>query len=718
METSTAYEYWRGRLPEEEASKISAALLASPDLARQYREEEQLFVRISKLREFRINTNVIFSSAVMAKIETQSRLNARLRLLKFVPLLIVALGATYFLVMSEPEPHINVSGGLATRYNDVRLVNSLNAVFTYVEGAFGALVMVMAGIGAMIAAGTRRFKVAGSLCTVALAAFVLRSVTATFFNDNTIREGGGESNFPGNFQRPAPRMHYNDSYVNHSPQNIRPYSAAVVTAPAETYNSGSYYGGKEKYGEYDENPRFITRETPFSTFSVDVDTGSYSNMRRFLRAGTLPPRESVRVEEFVNYFKYDYRAPTNEAFAVDFEAAPSPLQPDRHLLRIALKARQVPRDNEHGWNLVFLIDVSGSMASNDKLPLVQKSLRLLVERMRPGDRVAIVTYAGDVSIPLDSTSGSEKARILSVVDGLQSGGSTNGGSGIDLAYRVAEANFQEGSTNRIILATDGDFNMGNYSFEGLMDLVEEKRRSGVTLTTLGFGQGNLNEHMMEQLSNRGNGNYFYIDSFKEARKVFDLDLFANVELVAKDVKLQLQLNPQHVAQYRLIGFDNRRLKTEDFSDDYKDAGEVGSGHTVTALYELVLAGSSPLKDEPAVALRYTDHAPLPIVEPADAHNNELGILSIRYKDPDSSRSKLIELPIIANDALKSGSEASADFRFTAAVAYFAALLRNSKYKGNYSFADVAELASSGKGVDHSGQRAEFIELVRDAERCK
>jgi Ca-activated chloride channel family protein len=462
----------------------------------------------------------------------------------------------------------------------------------------------------------------------------------------------------------------------------------------------------ESYSRIYENPFLDVRQNPLSTFSIDVDTASYANLRRFLNSGSLPPKDAVRIEEMVNYFTYQYAPPNDERpFAVHAEVAGCPWQPKHRLLRIALKGREIDLENRPASNLVFLIDVSGSMDNPAKLPLLKNALHLLVDKLAENDRAAMVVYAGSSGLVLPSTSGLYKETILAALDQLQAGGSTNGGSGIQLAYQVAREKFIKGGTNRVILCTDGDFNLGVTDQGSLTRLIEEEAKSGVFLSVLGFGAGNLKDSTMEQLADRGNGNYAYIDTPAEARKVLVEQLGGTLVTIAKDVKLQLELNPAQVAAYRLIGYENRLLRAEDFNDDKKDAGEIGAGHTVTAFYELVPAGG----EAPAAkvdGLKYQ-----PPAEPAAA-SDELLTLKLRYKEPEGDTSKLIETAV--KDAGKAYPQASEDFQFAAAVAGFGLVLRDSQYKGDLTFGAVAELAQAGRGADASGYRAEMIELVKKA----
>ncbi|MBN8548688.1 MAG: von Willebrand factor type A domain-containing protein [Deltaproteobacteria bacterium] len=488
--------------------------------------------------------------------------------------------------------------------------------------------------------------------------------------------------------------------VEIAPQHFSMPPAAPARMLAESYLSVS------------ENTPTLVQDEPVSTFSIDVDTASYANTRRFISSGQLPPVNAVRIEEFINYFDYNYPVQYEKPFTLSYEIAPSPLEKEKFLLKLGIKARDA-QPNQKGWNIVLLVDVSGSMMDSNKLELLKRSLPVLVERMRPQDKIAIVTYAGTAGVVLDSTSGNEKARILSAIESLSSGGSTNGAGGISAAYEIAQQNIIEGGINRVILMTDGDFNVGVTSHEDLIRLIEQQRKTGITLTTIGVGTGNLKDGMMEQLADKGNGNYFYLDSFKEARKVLQTDLVGNMEVVAKDVKLQIEFNPQQVAQYRLVGYDNRRLQKQDFNNDAIDAGEIGTGHTVTALYEVVLTNTDAakhLQDD----LRYQKGSEPKKIEVPEDKRAELGFLKIRYKKPDEDRSNLIEYPIAAADIRKDLAQASDDFRFAAAVSYFGTLLRKSQYAGKYTFSEILSLAQGAKGADPKGYRQEFIELVKDA----
>lgn len=464
-------------------------------------------------------------------------------------------------------------------------------------------------------------------------------------------------------------------------------------------------GNREGYAHISENEFAPVGSNPISTFSIDVDRASYANVRRFLNAGTRPPVDAVRIEELINYFPYDDPAPyadDEHPFTVSTEVAAAPWAPNHHLLRIGLKGREIDMDDAPASNLVFLFDVSGSMSSPDKLPLLKSAFEMLVNELRPEDRVAIVVYAGAAGLVLPSTPGDERETILEALRNLQAGGSTAGGAGIRLAYSVAAENYIEGGNNRVILATDGDFNVGASSDAEMIRLIEEKREGGTFLTVLGFGTGNLQDAKMEQIADHGNGNFAYIDSRLEARKVLVNEMGGTLLTIAKDVKIQVEFNPSRVAAYRLIGYENRLLAAEDFNDDTKDAGELGAGHSVTALYEIVPVGA-----ETEVEIRDVD--PLRYQRPsggATADNEELLFVKLRYKEPTGTESKLLTRAVgdIEGDT-------SDDFRFSAAVAAWGMLLRSSEHCGDFTLADVSRLARSGLGEDPRGYRADFLALI-------
>lgn len=488
---------------------------------------------------------------------------------------------------------------------------------------------------------------------------------------------------------------------------------AYTSMPAPMPAPFAQANNTERYQHLADNAVKQVSSEPVSTFSLDVDTGSYSNVRRFLAQGQLPPQDAVRVEELVNYFPYSYGEARGEhPFAVGTELAPCPWNPGHWLLRVAVKADEVAAREMPPANLVFLVDVSGSMDDPAKLPLLKSSLKLLVDQLRAEDRVSLVVYAGREAVVLEPTAGSEREKIRRAIDNLSAGGSTAGEAGIRLAYRMAKSGYIKGGINRVLIATDGDFNVGLTDFEALKDLVERERESGVQFSSLGFGTGNYNEQLMEQLADAGNGSYGYIDTLQEGRKVLVDQVRSTLVTVAKDVKVQVEFNPQAVGEYRLIGYENRVLAREDFNNDKVDAGDVGAGATVTALYEITPAGGAATVDplrygtgrQPEVTIQYRR-------DPADA---EIAFVKLRYKQPDGSTSKLVTLPVVRGALKPSIDRASDDLRFAAAVAGFGQLLRGGKYTGDWTYDDVLQLANGARGKDEFGYRAEFTGLVRMA----
>ncbi|PHN04867.1 vWA domain-containing protein [Flavilitoribacter nigricans] len=460
----------------------------------------------------------------------------------------------------------------------------------------------------------------------------------------------------------------------------------------------------EDYSTINENRFLRPLNAPRSTFSIDVDAASYSNLRRFINEGQVPPKDAIRIEEMVNYFEYDYPQPRGyEPFTVSTEIGACPWQPEHRLLHIGLQGKRLPTAQIPASNLVFLLDVSGSMSDPNKLPLVQESLKMLTDNLRPEDKVAIVVYAGAAGVVLPSTSGSDKQKIKDAMTALEAGGSTAGGAGIKLAYKIARENFVEGGNNRIILATDGDFNVGASSDSELVRMIEKERESGVFLTVLGFGMGNYKDNKMQQLADKGNGNHAYIDNLNEARKVLVTEFGGTLFTIAKDVKLQIEFNPAKVAGYRLIGYENRLLNDEDFADDKKDAGEMGAGHTVTALYEIIPAGVESTFLADVDQLKYQE------VKTKNDGIGDLCTVKLRYKQPDGQKSQLIEQPV-ADVATADGS-LSNNFHWSAAVAQWGMLLRDSEFKGNANLADCRALAERAKGSDRNGYRAEMISLM-------
>ncbi|WP_227815337.1 vWA domain-containing protein [Nitrogeniibacter aestuarii] len=490
--------------------------------------------------------------------------------------------------------------------------------------------------------------------------------------------------------------------LNAAPMRSAEAIAQPMTKPASPMVVMPEPADRERYQSLDENPVKLAAQEPVSTFSIDVDTGAWSNTRRFINSGRLPPVDAVRVEEFINYFPYDYQADRSDhPFSVGTELARTPWNGNNLLMRVAIKGKDVAKDSLPPANLVFLVDVSGSMGSADKLPLLKSSLKLLVRQLRPQDRIALVTYAGQAGIVLPSTPGNEHHKIMAAIDNLSSGGSTAGATGIELAYRTAREGFIDGGINRILLSTDGDFNVGVTNFDQLKQMVERERKSGVSLSTLGFGTGNYNEQLMEQIADAGDGAYSYIDTLMEGHKVLVNEMTSTLATIAKDVKIQVEFNPAVIREYRLIGYENRQLAREDFNNDKVDAGEIGAGHTVTAIYELTPVEAPGL----ITPLRYgSDPGP-------DQHKaNELAQVRLRYKAPGSDASTLIER-IVQRDSTRPMAATSDDFRFATAIAGFGQLLRGGKYTGQWQLSDARALAAGALGADRFGYRGEAIRLM-------
>ncbi|MCB9447281.1 MAG: VWA domain-containing protein [Flavobacteriales bacterium] len=504
--------------------------------------------------------------------------------------------------------------------------------------------------------------------------------------------------------------------TNHYKENMEIYTQEEAmemgeASEAESIASESYAWESEQptgesYAHTTENRFNDAAASPLSTFSIDVDHASYTNVRRFLMAGSLPPAGAVRIEEMINYFPYDYEGPKDDQpFAVHTAYGDCPWNPSHKLLQIGLQGKKLSTEHLPASNLVFLIDVSGSMSDANKLPLLKRAFKQLVNNLGSRDRVAMVVYAGAAGLVLPSTSCDNKEAIMDALDKLEAGGSTAGGAGIELAYQVASEHLVADGNNRVILATDGDFNVGVSSEDGLVRLIEKKREQGVFLTICGFGIGNYQDSDMEAMSNAGNGNYFYIDSYQEAHKVFSKEMQATLFTIAKDVKIQVEFNPKEVQQYRLIGYENRMLQKEDFNDDKKDAGELGAGHAVTALYEIVPVGATPEKGN-VDPLKYQK------TQATRGNDGELATVKLRYKLPDGSESKLLT-QVVRAEAPSAGM--AAELQFASAVSAFGMVLRKSEYAGNTGFSDVLEWAKKGVGSDPDGFRLDFIELVELAE---
>jgi len=490
------------------------------------------------------------------------------------------------------------------------------------------------------------------------------------------------------------------STLPHRPQPYPPYPPTYHPVDGERYPAA------------EDNPVRLTAEAPLSTFSIDVDTASYANVRRLLESGRLPPRDAVRLEELINYFSYDYPTPRgNDAFAIYSELGPSPWHGDRQLLHIGIQGQDLGLAELPPANLVFLVDVSGSMNHPAKLPLLQSALKLLARELGPEDRMSLVAYAGAAGEVLAPTAGDERATILAAIDGLRAGGSTNGGAGIELAYRLAQQAFIDGGINRVILATDGDFNVGAVSLGALKAMISDKRRSGVALSVLGFGSGNTNDALMQELAQNGDGNAAYIDSLTEARKVLVDERAATLMTIARDVKIQVEFNPARVAEYRLLGFETRALKREDFKNDAVDAGDIGAGHTVTAIYELSLTGTPGRQVDP---LRYGSVAQPPATA-RGARSDEIAFVKVRYKPAGADASRLLTRAVAA-DALQADlADTSERYRFAAAVAAFGQALRGAPQLGDFDLLDAAALAESARGADRFGYRSEFLQLARTAD---
>jgi len=503
-------------------------------------------------------------------------------------------------------------------------------------------------------------------------------------------------------QQVAPRRANNKVLVKtmaakfNTPQRAKIYHMApppIIEHPSENYQP------------LDQNPIQVVAENPVSTFSIDVDTGSYSNMRRMINQGVIPINDAIRLEELINYFDYHYPTPTStkQPFTLNTEMMLAPWNKDRVLLKVGLKGYEVDKAQLGNANLVFLLDVSGSMNAPNKLPLLKKSLIMLTSQLDKNDRVSIVVYAGAAGVVLEPTPGNDYQSINNAINKLSAGGSTHGSQGIELAYQLAQKSFIKDGINRVILATDGDFNVGTSNIDALKKLIEQKKQLGIGLTTLGFGQGNYNDYLMEQLADVGDGNYAYIDNINEARKVLVDQLTSTMQIIAKDVKIQLEFNPNVVAQYRLIGYENRQLKREDFNNDKVDAGDIGAGHDVTAIYELTMIDAKNKGIDP---LHYQQQ------KITQRNMTEIGLIKLRYKQPKTDNSLLIsqsiELDLLNNPATK-------DFKFASAVAAFGQLIKGGKYMEKYHYQDIIKLANQTKGLDQFGYRSEFINLVRTME---
>ncbi|MEB3342118.1 von Willebrand factor type A domain-containing protein [Okeania sp.] len=495
---------------------------------------------------------------------------------------------------------------------------------------------------------------------------------------------------------------------------VQKQSLPASTAESQIDSSLEPTSNTEEYNLINDNPFQVVKNNPLSTFSIDVDTASYSNLRRFISEGKLPPKDAVRIEELINYFTYNYPQPkANNPFSVTTEISDSPWNSQHKLVHIGVQGKEIVTEDLPPSNLVFLLDVSGSMNDPNKLPLIKSAFQLLVDELTEKDTVSIVVYAGAAGVVLPPTKGNEKDKILAAINNLEAGGSTAGGEGIKLAYDLAKRFYKSSGNNRVILATDGDFNVGVSSDAELVRMIENYRDEGIFLTVLGFGTGNFKDAKMEQLANKGNGNYAYIDNLLEAKKVLVTEMGGTLLTIAKDVKIQVEFNPAKVQAYRLIGYENRLLRSQDFNDDKKDAGELGAGHSVTALYEIIPVGvKSNVKLPDVDELKYQDNK----VDEAAYNSDELMLVKLRYKEPKGTTSQLIKQPII--DKGVSLDDASNDFKFAAAVAEYGMILRDSEYKSEANFNQVLKLANESKSLDLEGYRSEFINMVESSQKLK
>jgi Ca-activated chloride channel family protein len=553
----------------------------------------------------------------------------------------------------------------------------------------------------------QRLTTSAAIAALLVGALMLAGCDVPVQPDKTARQQSKPGTLPPTEEAPSPER----DMMSRS-EALAPTGYAPMPPPAPFPQVAPEV--RDRYENTKPNPVKLVKDEPVSTFSADVDTAAYSVVRKYLTDGSLPPRDAVRIEELVNYFEYDYALPDkrSEPFRPSVEVYPAPWNPGTEIVHIGIKGFDLPKAERPAANLVFLLDVSGSMDEPNKLPLVKKAMHLLVGELGEKDRVSIVVYAGAAGTVLEPTSGADKARINAAIDNLTPGGSTAGAEGIRQAYQLAKSAFVKDGVNRVILATDGDFNVGITDPRQLEDFVARERESGVTLTCLGFGMGNYNDALMQKLAQKGNGNAAYIDTLNEARKVLVDEIGGTLFMIAKDVKFQIEFNPMRVSEYRLIGYETRLLNREDFNNDRVDAGDIGSGHAVTALYEIVPVGSNAHLIDP---LRYGGAAAAPAPAPSGSNSGEIAFLRLRYKLPNEDESHLIERPIRDGDKLESVARASDDVRFAVAVAGFAQLMRGDPYLKSFGYKDVIELATGAKGDDPFGYRSEFVQLARTAE---
>jgi Ca-activated chloride channel homolog len=718
-------ELIEGQIEEPDARNLRSEIQSDADLSRAFKEVSDIHASLRALSGQVFAIDRLFKEDVMEKVLLAARPTpGRGPLAIIAALVIVGLG---------------VFGSLSSGSG---AENTIAVILTVLEGSFGALLVLAFAAGVLLTAATRRFRWSAALAACCFACFVLRSTVTTFYNTESVAGLDGGYGAGHTFQRvgkslAGSNMVYNDERIDGAVSDLlklfSPRSDPASTAGsrqkydvhdgsqdafkgtlerlAETESSVSnltqnrqtspswpQLPSNASFTRQNEQPAILTDGQPASTFSFDVDTASYSLVRKYLVQGQLPPPDAVRTEELVNYFDYNYPNPESAAFGISPETAPSPFSKGKYLLRIGLKAKSQSSD-DRPWNLVFLLDVSGSMADEDKLPLIKRSFETLIAKLRPSDRIAIVTYSDTASVVLDSIAGSEKLRIRSAIERLHAGGSTNGADGIDLAYQIAARNFIPSGVNRVILATDGDFNVGRYSLSQLMQLAKEKLQSGVSLTALGVGNNNLKDDKLEQLASNGDGNYYFLDSGREAEKVFGGSLAATIEAVAKDVKGQVEFNSAYVERYRLLGYNNRVISREEFYNQKTHAAEVGSGQSLTLLYELTLKTAAFAEPKP------------------EGKQSELAFITVKYKEPSgTSKEQAAAIPIsLARDK---SFHPSQDFLFAAAVAQFAETLSESRQAPLVPLSEVERLAKSTIGPDPNGYRSEFVEMVAAAKRLR
>lgn len=731
-------DFYNQELSPDEESKLSG-LFEENQVLRQEYAEFVLALEMSKSVGEEVHPLPEgFSEKMLAALEEGEPVLGRSKMKKFfgffvrffigsaVLAVLFFIGSWLFFLLNSDSGFRGGAGQGLINFNQTPTEEAFEYILQMIEGALGALGMVVALFVAFVYAIRALFSSTGKgkqflrsaqFVSVAMTFFVARSVVSIFFGQNfeglgSLSENGARPSFIEEAVEQVVTIETPESKP-YSPSGEQRFEYQVPPGDSRLQPERDFYDNRKLEGEFylesSDNHFISASKEALSTFSIDVDTASYSNVRRFLRDNRMPPRKAVRIEEMLNYFDYSYPTPEtrDEPFNVVTELGQAPWNKNNKLLHVGLKGYDLDSNSEVPSNLVFLIDVSGSMSAHDKLPLLKKSLSMLVSKLSDQDRVAIVVYAGAAGLVLDSTEGSEKFQIKRALDALSSGGSTAGGAGIHLAYQVAQDNFIKGGNNRVILATDGDFNVGVSRVTELESLITRKRESGVFLSVLGFGSGNLQDGKMETLANKGNGNYFYIDSIKEAEKVLVKEMTSSLFTIAKDVKIQVEFNPANVQAYRLIGYENRRLAKEDFNDDTKDAGELGAGHTVTALYEIVPVGApSPklLVDEN----RYGEVEEKPVVQPR--HSEELALVKLRYKKPDGFISKKLTQVVKIGDQ----AESSSNFKLSAAVAQFGMLLKNSRYKGDSSYESASKLAAESLKDSNYDYVRELIELIDTA----